>query len=197
MCAGEKSCSPVQQEHRDFRSEGGNVRNAESCKALSVSTRPRRESDRPICPAPSTPTVRMPCEIGAAILRNVGREFVSGGECGGRRETRFHMIRHPGSSLMIRQLPPGFRSLYRLVLRTSSASVLHARPAAPRLRAAWRPIFDVAAQMVRKAEHHSPNTDEAGAATQARQWLNIWEKQSTSVNPCTQSDRSQKTLNSG
>ena len=59
-CAGSSCCLPVQQEHRDLRSQGRYVRNAESCKVLSVPTRPRRGLNGPICPAPSTPTVRIP-----------------------------------------------------------------------------------------------------------------------------------------
>ncbi|KAF9646197.1 hypothetical protein BDM02DRAFT_3100298 [Thelephora ganbajun] len=78
---------------------------------------------------------------------------------------------------MIRQLPPGLRSLYRLVLRTSSASVLHVRPATPRLRAMWRPTFDVAVRMTREVQHSPLTDDEARAAAQAREWLNRWEKQ--------------------
>jgi len=89
---------------------------------------------------------------------------------------------------MIHQLPPEFRSLYRLVLRTSSASVLHARPATPRLRAMWRPTFDVAAQMTRKVQCPPPTEDGARVAAQAREWLNTWEKQSTSMNACIQSN---------
>ena len=60
FCAGSNYCSPVQQEHRDFGSHGGYVCNAESCGSLSTLVQLRCEFDGPICPAPSTPTVRTP-----------------------------------------------------------------------------------------------------------------------------------------
>ena len=60
LCMGSDYRSPVQQEYRDLRSQGGYVCNAESCKVLSILTQLRREFDGPICPAPSTPTVRTP-----------------------------------------------------------------------------------------------------------------------------------------
>ena len=85
------------------------------------------------------------------------------------------------------QLPSELRSLYRLVLKASSASVLHARPATPRLRVTWRPTFETAAQMAQKVQH-SPSTDDgARAAAQAQEWLNKWEKRSTSTNAFMQS----------
>ncbi|KAF9785703.1 hypothetical protein BJ322DRAFT_1005172 [Thelephora terrestris] len=73
------------------------------------------------------------------------------------------------------QLSPGLRSLYRLVLRASSASVLHARPATPRLRVTWRPTFEMAAQMAQKVQHPSPTEGGTRAAAQAQEWLNEWE----------------------
>lgn len=82
---------------------------------------------------------------------------------------------------MIYPPPPELKSLYRLVLRTSSASVLHARPATQRLRAMWRPTFDVAARMTQEARHPLPTEDGAKAAAQAQDWLKHWEKQSTSM----------------
>jgi len=78
---------------------------------------------------------------------------------------------------MTSQLPPEFRSLYRLILRTSSASVLHARPATQRIRAMWRPTFDVAAGMARKVRHPPPTQDGARTAARAQDWLNQWERQ--------------------
>ncbi|KAF9784078.1 hypothetical protein BJ322DRAFT_1007783, partial [Thelephora terrestris] len=68
--------------------------------------------------------------------------------------------------------PPGLRSFYRLVLGASSASVLHAGPATPRLRVTWRPLFEMAAQMAQKVQHPSPTEDGARAAAQAQEWLN-------------------------
>ena len=36
LCADIYYCSPVQHEHRDFRSQGGYVCNTESCRGLSI-----------------------------------------------------------------------------------------------------------------------------------------------------------------
>ncbi|KAF9047577.1 hypothetical protein BJ165DRAFT_1526869 [Panaeolus papilionaceus] len=46
-----------------------------------------------------------------------------------------------------RRLPASFRSLYRLFLRTSTASVLHHPVARVNLRQRWRPIFNQGAEM--------------------------------------------------
>ncbi|KAF9784105.1 hypothetical protein BJ322DRAFT_1068635 [Thelephora terrestris] len=93
---------------------------------------------------------------------------------------RFHimMIRPSHFPLMVNRLPPGLRSLYRLVLGASSASVLHAGPATPRLRVMWRPLFEMAAQTAQKVQHPSPTEDEARAAAEAQEWLNKWETRS-------------------
>lgn len=45
----------------------------------------------------------------------------------------------------------------------------------------WRPAFDVAAQMTRKVQCPPQTEDEARATVQAQEWLNRWEKQSTSM----------------
>jgi len=50
----------------------------------------------------------------------------------------------------------------------------------------WRPTFDVAAQMTRKVQCPTQAEDGAGATAQAQEWLNKWEKQSTSMNTCMQ-----------
>lgn len=55
-------------------------------------------------------------------------------------------------------LHPSFTSLYRLFLRTVSASVLHQPRAVADLRALWRPVFKDA------AKQHNP------------EWLKTWDK---------------------
>ncbi|KIJ07362.1 hypothetical protein PAXINDRAFT_90534 [Paxillus involutus ATCC 200175] len=52
------------------------------------------------------------------------------------------------------RLPPAFTSLYRLVLRSTSASVLHHTIARKNLCKLWRPAFDAAAQVVRELQSH-------------------------------------------
>ena len=49
-------------------------------------------------------------------------------------------------------LPPSFTSLYRLFLRTASASVLHHRAATRNLRALWRPLFEGGAKAIRQLQ---------------------------------------------
>lgn len=86
FCVDRNCCSPVQQEHRDLGPQGGYVCNAESYMSLSIPARLRHVFYGPICPAPSTPTVRTPWAIGAAILNDgVVREIVSGRERGDNR----------------------------------------------------------------------------------------------------------------
>ncbi|PPQ63746.1 hypothetical protein CVT24_004255 [Panaeolus cyanescens] len=58
------------------------------------------------------------------------------------------------------RLPATFRSLYRLFLRTSSASVLHHPVARVNLRQRWRPIFEQGARMTREV-NQQPNTESA------------------------------------
>ncbi|KAJ4468296.1 hypothetical protein J3R30DRAFT_1696558 [Lentinula aciculospora] len=65
-------------------------------------------------------------------------------------------------------LPPSFTSLYRLFLRTSSASVLHQSLAVKNIRSLWRPIFADAAHVFKKLQ--------ANPSDQALQnWLTDWE----------------------
>ena len=54
----------------------------------------------------------------------------------------------------------------------------------------WRPTFDVAAQMIQRVQGPPPAEDGARAAAQAQEWLNRWEKQSTSMDACIRSNRS-------
>ncbi|KIJ66064.1 hypothetical protein HYDPIDRAFT_87182 [Hydnomerulius pinastri MD-312] len=52
------------------------------------------------------------------------------------------------------QLPSSFKSLYRLVLRTTSASVLHHTTPRRSIRKLWRPVFDGAVQAIRNLQDH-------------------------------------------
>ncbi|KAF9222461.1 hypothetical protein BS17DRAFT_881244 [Gyrodon lividus] len=52
------------------------------------------------------------------------------------------------------RLPPSFTSLYRLVLRATSASVLHHSTARKNLCKLWRPTFDGGAQVVRELQSY-------------------------------------------
>lgn len=54
-------------------------------------------------------------------------------------------------------LPSTFKALYRLVLRASSASVLHQPTAKRNLFKLWRPTFDEAAQVIRNLQSHELN----------------------------------------
>ncbi|KAK7052851.1 hypothetical protein VNI00_004170 [Paramarasmius palmivorus] len=67
------------------------------------------------------------------------------------------------------RLPPTFTSLYRLFLRTTSASVLHHTSATRNLRQLWKPVFSNAAQNIKKLEQ-DPSRQEI------QQWLDKWEK---------------------
>ncbi|KAL4071346.1 hypothetical protein V8B97DRAFT_2023898 [Scleroderma yunnanense] len=52
----------------------------------------------------------------------------------------------------MKALPPPFKALYRLVLRASSASVLHKKTARRNLIKLWRPTFDSAVHVIRDLE---------------------------------------------
>lgn len=73
------------------------------------------------------------------------------------------------------QLPPEFKSLYRLFLRTVSATVLHHPQATRNLRLLWRPAFDAAARVTN--QYNDPHTDEAQRTLQG-EWLKEWEQRS-------------------
>ncbi|KAF9558146.1 hypothetical protein CPC08DRAFT_24466 [Agrocybe pediades] len=76
---------------------------------------------------------------------------------------------------MSNHLPASFRSLYRLYLRTSSASVLHQRQAKKNLAQRWRPIFDAGANVVRELQNKPK--DASPAWVQSREeWLKVWNK---------------------
>ncbi|KAH9856741.1 hypothetical protein C2E23DRAFT_721745 [Lenzites betulinus] len=69
-------------------------------------------------------------------------------------------------------LPPTFRSLYRLFLRATSASVLSHREATSRLRQIWRPVFDHAACAIYKIENNSLSADQRVVVME---WYRHWE----------------------
>ncbi|TFK45018.1 hypothetical protein BDQ12DRAFT_673958 [Crucibulum laeve] len=68
------------------------------------------------------------------------------------------------------RLPPAFTSLYRLFLRTSSASVLHHRKATRNLRTLYRPTFDAGAQVTKQLQ----NATDAISREKLERWLKIW-----------------------
>ncbi|PPQ76046.1 hypothetical protein CVT26_005380 [Gymnopilus dilepis] len=72
-------------------------------------------------------------------------------------------------------LPPTFRSLYRLFLRTASASVLHQSSARQNLRARWRPIFDEGAKVTQEFQNKSEGASPEWIRSREI-WLNTWNK---------------------
>ena len=73
------------------------------------------------------------------------------------------------------RLPASFTSLYRLFLRTASASVLHHKTARLNLITRWRPIFNAAAKVTKELEYSSPQDNSSSTWRQERvDWLNIW-----------------------
>jgi len=71
-------------------------------------------------------------------------------------------------------LPGTLRSVYRLFLRASSASVLHHRVACANLRRLLRPTFDAAADVSRQIQVTPPQNVKHEA--ELRAWLDCWEK---------------------
>lgn len=70
------------------------------------------------------------------------------------------------------KLPPSFTSLYRLLLRTSSAAVLHHKAATRYVKTLWKPSFREAATIVRKLQDPKFGTAEKA---QLEKWLCLWE----------------------
>jgi len=70
------------------------------------------------------------------------------------------------------KLPPSFTSLYRLVLRTSSAAVLHHKVATRYVRTLWKPPFREAATIVHRLQNPTLGTAEKA---QLERWLSLWE----------------------
>jgi len=77
------------------------------------------------------------------------------------------------STIIHSRLPATFTSLYRLFLRTCSASVLQFRPATRNLRQLWRPTFDTAAKVTRELQAGSPD---ANTRKLKEDWLTVWEQ---------------------
>lgn len=75
-------------------------------------------------------------------------------------------------------LPPTFRSLYRLFLRATAASVLAHPDATSRLRKSWRAVFDHAANTVRQMEDARLSADQRDSLTH---WYVQWESRSKLV----------------
>ena len=72
-------------------------------------------------------------------------------------------------------LPPSFSSLYRVLLRTSSAAVLHHESATRYVRALWKPPFREAATIVHRLQNPTLGTAEKA---QLERWLFLWESSS-------------------
>ncbi|KAJ3924610.1 MAG: hypothetical protein NXY57DRAFT_286456 [Lentinula lateritia] len=70
-------------------------------------------------------------------------------------------------------LPPYFTSLYRLFLRTSSASVLHQSSAVRNVRSLWRPVFTDAARVINKLQTKPSDHKQKSC----QNWLKDWETQ--------------------
>ncbi|KAI0060592.1 hypothetical protein BV25DRAFT_1807237 [Artomyces pyxidatus] len=71
------------------------------------------------------------------------------------------------------RLPATFKSLYRLVLRASSASVLHHHAGTRYLRPLWRPVFREAAVVVCKLQNKAMNSLDR---QRHEKWLESWDR---------------------
>ncbi|PFH45601.1 hypothetical protein AMATHDRAFT_158607 [Amanita thiersii Skay4041] len=69
------------------------------------------------------------------------------------------------------QVSTNFRSLYRLFLRSVSASVLHHPQATRNLRRLWRPIFESGSRVMRELDNFPAGSKEY---EQRQQWLKLW-----------------------
>ncbi|KAJ6490278.1 hypothetical protein C8R47DRAFT_1014431 [Mycena vitilis] len=70
-----------------------------------------------------------------------------------------------------RSMSPSFISLYRLALRTTSASVSHQNRVTKSLRKLWRPAFEDAARTTTQLQGSSLST---AHRTDLEVWLQIW-----------------------
>ncbi|KAI8978224.1 hypothetical protein BD414DRAFT_421979 [Trametes punicea] len=70
-------------------------------------------------------------------------------------------------------LLPSFRSLYRLFLRATSASVLAHPDATATLRKLWRPVFDEAVRAIRRIDDDSTPASRREILTR---WYYRWER---------------------
>lgn len=77
-----------------------------------------------------------------------------------------------------RRLPPSFTSVYRLLLRASTAAVLNHKAATRYARTLWKPSFREAATITLRLQNPT-----LGATEKAKleRWLCLW--QSSSVYP--------------
>lgn len=81
------------------------------------------------------------------------------------------------------RLPATFRSLYRLFLRTASATVLHHRQARRNLRQRWRPVFDDGAKVTRELQNAPEDAPDSWIKGR-EEWLKVWNKRSESLFTC-------------
>jgi hypothetical protein len=72
-------------------------------------------------------------------------------------------------------LPPSFTSLYRVLLRTTSAAVLNHKAATRYVRTLWKPPFREAAAIVHRLQNPTLGTAEKA---QLERWLFLWESSS-------------------
>ena len=72
-------------------------------------------------------------------------------------------------------VPQTFLSLYRLLLRSTAASVLAQPNATSQLRSLWRPVFSCAAGVMAKYETKRPSRNRRIALND---WLYEWDKRS-------------------
>ncbi|KAH9175046.1 hypothetical protein EDB89DRAFT_434570 [Lactarius sanguifluus] len=70
------------------------------------------------------------------------------------------------------RLPPSCTSLYRLLLRTSSAAVLHHKAASRNVRTLWKPTFYEAGTVILRLQVPTLVTAEKA---QLERWLRLWE----------------------
>jgi hypothetical protein len=71
-------------------------------------------------------------------------------------------------------LPFTFRSLYRLVLRACSSTVLHQPRATDRLRRLYRPVFNGAALKIQRYEAEQ----DAAKRVDIERWMLVWNQRS-------------------
>lgn len=72
-------------------------------------------------------------------------------------------------------LPPSLTSLYRIFLRTISASVLHQSRSTRTIRRLYRPEFEAAANVARKLQVEKLKSAER---VKLESWLEVWNARS-------------------
>lgn len=75
------------------------------------------------------------------------------------------------------RLPATFRSVYRLFLRTSSATVLHHKQARRSLRERWRPVFDAGAKVIYELQDKPDDASDTWVR-EREEWLKNWDERS-------------------